>query len=115
MKSDLRGDDLYRQVEGYFRRILEPGFGRVSYADDLAPSPDGRSIAFTGTFWESLVAGPKTRICMLSLDSGDIEAVTTGPHDRMPAWAPDGSIAFLSDRRQEGTAEVFVPAQGPRR
>lgn len=112
MKSDLRDNDLYKQVEEFLRRALEPGFGRVSDADDLAVSPDGKSIAFTGSVWESLATKPKTRVCVLDVDSGDIDVVTSGPHDRMPVWAPDGSFAFLSDRRKEGTAEVFVHHMG---
>lgn len=112
MKGDIRGDDLYKQVEEFYRRALEPGFGRPTDADELAVAPDGKSVAFTGTFWESLESKPKSRVCLADLQSGELESVTTGPHDRMPAWAPDGSLAFLSDRRREGTAEAFVQPAG---
>ena len=53
MERDLRTSPLYQEVEEHFRKVYEPGFGRVTEASD-PPSPDGRWVAFTGCIWEKL-------------------------------------------------------------
>jgi dipeptidyl aminopeptidase/acylaminoacyl peptidase len=113
MDRDLRQAALYQQVEAHFHAALAPAFGRISGAADLAPSPDGREIAFTGSRRRGLEGLPETRICIATLPGGPIEEVTSGPHeDRLPRWSPDGTrLAFLSDRRQHGMHQLYLLAR----
>jgi hypothetical protein len=48
MERDLREAPVYREVESFFRRVLEPGFAEITDPSDPQPSPDGRWIAFRG-------------------------------------------------------------------
>ncbi|MBA3736955.1 MAG: hypothetical protein H0W97_00110 [Actinobacteria bacterium] len=81
MERDLRESPLYREVEDHFRRVYEPGFGKVTEPSDPRPSPDGRWVAFTGSLWEKLEGTPKTRICLAPLGRAYLDLVT-----RMTAW-----------------------------
>lgn len=110
VNRDLRDSALYKEIEEHFRRALEPGFGRITGGSDLAPSPDGRRIAFTGSLMERLEGTPSTRIAVADVETGAIEQITAGPNDdRLPRWSPDGSrLAFLSDRGESGRFQAFV-------
>jgi len=114
MDRDLRSTPLYREIEEYFRTVLEPGFGRISGALNPAPSPDGRTVAFTGARLDKLEGTAETRICLVDLESGDLREATGGPHhDRLPKWSPDGSkLAFASDRAEPGRFQPYVLAAG---
>jgi len=117
MDRDLRTSPLYQEVEEHFRKIYEPGFGRVTEPSDPHPSPDGRWVAFAGSRWEGLEGTPKTRICLAPAGHEGPEApaadgireITSGPeHDAGPRWSPDGSqLTFLSDRREKGRMQLF--------
>jgi len=118
MERDLRTSPLYQEVEEHFRKVYEPGFGRVTEPSDPQPSPDGRWVAFTGSLWEKLEGTAKTRICLVAQrggvgdaagTSGGAKEVSSGPeHDAGPRWSPDGSrLTFLSDRREKGRMQLF--------
>jgi dipeptidyl aminopeptidase/acylaminoacyl peptidase len=110
MNRDLRETPLYKEMEEHFRKALEPAFGKVSDANDAAPSPDGARIAFTGSKLDRLEGTPSTRICVADVRSGGFEEVTGGPNsDRLPRWSPDGNrLAFLSDRKEEGRHQLYL-------
>jgi dipeptidyl aminopeptidase/acylaminoacyl peptidase len=110
MDRDLRATPLYREIEEHFRRVLAPAFGRISGVMDPAPSPDGRSVAFTGSKLERLEGLPETRVCVVDLESGDLREITGGPnHDHLPRWSPDGArLAFLSDRASAGRFRPYL-------
>lgn len=110
MQRDLRETPLYGEIEEHFRRALEPGFGRITGAVDLAPSPDASRIAFTGSRMEGLEGTPSDRIAVADVAAGTIEEITAGPNDdRLPRWSPDGSmLAFLSDRREAGRFQALL-------
>ena len=119
MERDLRESSLYGEVEEHFRKFYEPGFGKITEPSDPRPSPDGRWVAFTGSLWEKLEGGPKTRICLSSLgredpvegaNTGGAKPVSSGPeHDAGARWAPDSRrLSFVSDRREKGRMQLYV-------
>jgi dipeptidyl aminopeptidase/acylaminoacyl peptidase len=121
MERDLRESPVYREVEEHFRKVYEPGFGRVTEPAHPRPSPDGRWVAFTGSIWEKLEGTPKTRICLAPMGRkgadggaklGAARQISSGPeHDAGPRWSPDGRrLSFRSDRREKGRMQLFVLA-----
>ena len=117
MDRDLRSSPLYQEIEEHFRKVFEPGFGKVTEASDPRPSPDGRRVAFTGSIWEKLEGTPKTRICLTEMaaqngvgDAAGVRVVSSGPHnDAGPRWSPDGKrLTFLSDRLEEGRMQLYA-------
>jgi dipeptidyl aminopeptidase/acylaminoacyl peptidase len=110
MDRDLRETPLYREVEEHFRKIFEPGFGKVTEPSDPRPSPDGRRVAFTGLLWEKLEGTPKTRICIAQADGKGHRTITSGPeHDVGARWSTDGRrLSFLSDRVEKGRMQLFL-------
>ena len=58
MERDLRETPLFKDVESFFRSVLEPGFGTVSPSGDPVPSPDGRWLAFRGSRLDRMEGHP---------------------------------------------------------
>ncbi len=112
MDRDIRDSAIYRAAETFFRRSMEPGFGRVTAADELAVRPDGRAVAFTGTVFDGLEAGGRARIAIV--DDQGLRVITAGAYqDRFPRWSPCGtSLAFLSDRSDEGAFGLHLLREG---
>lgn len=73
------------------RRIRVPGVGAISH---IAWSPNGRTIAFSGT------AGGISDLYLLDVSAGTVRQLTNDRYgDLQPAWSPDGqTLAFASDR-----------------
>ena len=73
------------------RSISVRGVGAIT---DAAWSPDGRSIAISGT------AGGISDLYLIDVSNGQVRRLTNDRFaDLHPAWSPDGkSIAFASDR-----------------
>ncbi|MDQ1713506.1 MAG: hypothetical protein QOE45_2956 [Frankiaceae bacterium] len=113
MQPDVRDTPLYADVCDLYRRLGEP-FGEIGAATGLSPSPDGTRAAFTGSKRAAFDVDATSRICVVDLATGTVEEVTAGPNDdHSPAWSPDGTtIAFLSDRRHEGRAGLFLLEAG---
>ena len=100
---------MYREVESFYRRALEPGFGTIADPSDLQPSPDGRWIAFRGERRDALEGHPEGRICLVGVDGSELRQVTNGPHDDdQPRWSPDGgTLTFRSDRAAAGRHQLY--------
>jgi dipeptidyl aminopeptidase/acylaminoacyl peptidase len=119
LQRDIRKTDAFKQAENYFSRLNDPAFGKVSTAFDLRVSPDGLSIACTGSILDELKGLPKTRICVLSVAQAaggwgnpadsQFEVVSRGPNnDKHARWSPDGRmLAFLSDREEKGVFKLY--------
>jgi len=63
---------------------------------DARPSPDGKSLAFVFRRYDDL---NRTDICLLNLETGDIQTVYGKPKTRAwsPRWSPDGNwLGFIS-------------------
>jgi dipeptidyl aminopeptidase/acylaminoacyl peptidase len=109
-QRDIRGTALYREISAFYEALHAPGMERVTDAADIAVRPDGAQAAFTGSIYRDMQTPPVTRICIVDLTSGQLEArsAPTG-NDRVPSWSPDGSqLAFLSDRREAGNYQLYV-------
>ena len=114
MQRDLRETPLYQEIEAAYRRLAEPGFGRVTQASDLRASPDGGAVAFCGFRLDALEGEPHGRICLVAADGSGMRQVTHGPNDDSgPRWSPDGqTLTFLSDRGTAGSAQVYALERG---
>ncbi|MDX6597908.1 MAG: hypothetical protein QOE87_1795 [Gaiellales bacterium] len=114
MERDLRETPLYQEIEAAYRRLAEPGFGKITAASDVRASPDGATIAFRGARMDALEGRPSGRICLAQADGSGMRQVTDGPNeDSGPRWSPDGStLSFLSDRLETGSPQLFALEAG---
>jgi dipeptidyl aminopeptidase/acylaminoacyl peptidase len=114
MQRDLRDTPLYQETEAAYRRLAEPGFGRVTQATDVRASPDGSAVAFRGARLDALEGQAAGRICLAAADGSGMRQVTHGPNeDSGPRWSPDGkTLTFLSDRTAAGSAQVYALESG---
>ncbi len=110
MKADIRKDPLYTETEALIRRIRAPGSGLISDASEIDVAPDGTTAVFSGTVIDTLDGVSPTRICSISLATGETHVKTFGPHsDRLPKFSPCGRwVAFLSDRVKRGDFQLFL-------
>ncbi|HET6171085.1 MAG TPA: S9 family peptidase [Gaiellales bacterium] len=114
MERDLRETPLYQEIEAAYRRLAEPGFGRITHADDVRASPDGSAVAFRGARLDALEGHASGRICLAAADGSGMRQVTHGPNeDSGPRWSPDGTtLTFLSDRAAAGSAQLYALETG---
>jgi dipeptidyl aminopeptidase/acylaminoacyl peptidase len=114
MERDLRETPLYEEIEAAYRRLEEPGFGRITAASDVRVSPDGRTVAFRGARLDALEGRPRGRICLAAADGSGMRQITHGPNEDSGArWSPDGeTLSFLSDRELAGSAQLYALEAG---
>ncbi|MEN3273571.1 MAG: hypothetical protein V7636_2332, partial [Actinomycetota bacterium] len=113
MERDLSATKTYAEVEAFVRSLWEPGFGQPLDAGDLAPHPDGLTIAFTAQWWEELAGKPGSRIAVVDVASGEITVLGRGSK---PAWSPDGrTLAYLSDVDEDGVNQLRLSVDGAER
>lgn len=116
MRADLRETETWRDVDSICNRLYEPAIDKISGAADLAPSPDGTRIAFTGKIfgsdWRSTPA--KSKVCVVDVATSDVEIITSGANnDMLPKWSPNGKfLAFLSDRKESGHFQLYLLTVG---
>ena len=110
MERDLRESPLFKEVEAFYRSVLEPGFGVAEPSGDPAPSPDGAWLAFRGERLDRLEGHPLGRICLVGADGSGLRLITDGPNDDSePRWSPDGRrLSFRSDRALKGRHQLYV-------
>lgn len=107
---DVTKGRIWREIEKHFHNLHSPAFGKISGGSDLAASPFGKKIAFTGTIWHKLEGTPQSRVCIVDATTGAVELITDGRHsDIFPRWSPNGhSVAFLSDRLEKGVFQLYL-------
>ncbi len=83
------------------KRMRPAGVGAIY---NLAWSPDGRSIAFSGA------KGGVSNLYVVDIESGAVRQLTDDKFaDLQPAWSPDGSkIAFATDRSAQTDFEKMT-------
>jgi dipeptidyl aminopeptidase/acylaminoacyl peptidase len=115
-QQDLRQTELWAEIDDYFKNIFDPSVDKVSGASELAASPDGKKIAFTGSIhgadWRE--TSPRSKICLLDVETSALDVITSGvSSERLPKWSPDGkTLAFLSDRDEAGLFQLFLLSVG---
>jgi dipeptidyl aminopeptidase/acylaminoacyl peptidase len=112
MERDIRNTPAYKEAFEFYAAARSPGTDQVTDGRELHAAPDGRSLVFTGTVFQTLEAAPANRIFRLDLESAEVQLLTGGPgSERLPKFSPDGTqIAFLSDRRRPGDFQLCVVA-----
>ena len=112
MDRDLRQTPVYRDVEAFFKELLEPAFGTIADLSGPRASPDGTMVACTGSRLDALEgpAGGHARVCVVPVDGSGLRQLTDGPNDDAgPQWSPDGStLTFLSDRAAAGRFQLYA-------
>ena len=87
----------------------------LNVPSDVQSSPDGTQVAFVVAPIAHKETKPTSEIWVASISgaSNPRRFTTSQSENRMPRWSPDGSrLAFLSDRDERGTAQVFLFDQG---
>lgn len=79
---------------------------------DVQNSPDGRQVAYVTTSASKEDELPSMAIWLVNANGGTPRRLTTSDAvDNAPRWSPDGArIAFMSDRKERGKAQVYVMA-----
>ena len=110
MQRDITASAIFHRVEGFLARALRVGSGQPFELQDLAASPDGRTIAAAGAQMDRLEGLPIQRICLVDLETGALRQATHGAQrDRLPRWDPAGErIAYLSDSTQPYDFQLHV-------
>jgi len=109
MKRDLRDDPRYLDVAEHFRRVTEPGLGRLVEGTDLHAGPGGRFVAIAGPVLEKLSGTSNQRVGILDTESSELRLLG-GPNDTIfPRWSPVAqTLAFLSDREKRGRFQLYL-------
>lgn len=108
MQKDIRSTSAFQDMESYYKRLYQPGFGQVSYASNPAVAPNGEQIAAEGSVMTALEGVPKQIICLIDVGTGNLVRVTDAEYNSAsPRWSPCGRLlSYLSD---EVTAGIFLP------
>ena len=110
MERDLRETPLYQEIEAAYRRLAEPGFGRITAASDVRASPDGRTIAFRGARLDALegraerphLPGRRGRLGHTPGHARPQRRLRAALVARWP------TLSFLSDRALAGSAQLYA-------
>jgi dipeptidyl aminopeptidase/acylaminoacyl peptidase len=81
----------------------------LGWAEDLAISPDGRSVAYVRVAVDRAANRYRRTLWLAAADGTRPRRLSAGPRsDTTPRWSPDGrSLAFISDRDGE-RPQVYV-------
>ncbi len=92
----------------HFRRIYEPGLGKLEDVREVSASHDGRYVALAGSVYEQLGGVAASRIGVFDTAACALSLLESGGNDIGPRWSPSGQLAFLSDRGSPGRFRLYV-------
>ena len=108
---DLRETPIYQEVESFFRRVLEPGFGRITGPAIRGPRRTAGGSRSAGSGCDALEGHADGRICLVGgrRRPACARSPTARHDDDQPRWSPDGrSLTFRSDRARAGRHQLYV-------
>jgi dipeptidyl aminopeptidase/acylaminoacyl peptidase len=108
-ERDLRNTDLYKQVQEHFQKLFA-GSGRIIDAVEPALSPDGKTVAFSGKYLNSLEEQPFYALCLYDISAGKVKQVGEESCScRSPQWSPAGDqLAYLCDSAEKGHMQIHI-------
>lgn len=110
MKSDIRKTSDYMISCAYFETIHAPGEKRVTDGAELAVSPNGNILGFTGTIFNDLNSPPDTKICFVDSHTKALTKLENiAGNAKQPKWSPDGQhLGCLADHAQVGDYQLHI-------
>src|SRR4051794_10864453 len=94
------------------RPISETDLYAFKWAPDPRISPNGAEIAFTQVSVTAKHDNYQTSVWIVPATGGPARQLTSGAHDSMPRWSPDGKrLAFLRAAEKDGKpdpTQIFV-------
>lgn len=108
------GGDGGGRFWGYDRPVeLTEDFVELESPSDPRLSPDGTRVVWVAApYGHDAKEGERRRsaLWIASVENGGARRLSWGPgEDRQPRWSPDGaSIAFTSDRKEEGVFGLYL-------
>jgi len=110
VQKDIRGYQLYKEVEDFYGTIFNPGNDFICDLAHVSASPCGKYAGFTGTIYNDMASAPLTRVVLANLENKVLSQVVGGDYsDLYPRWSPDGeTLAFLSDRDERGINQLYL-------
>src|SRR5947209_17032090 len=82
----------------------------ATYVREVALAPDGEQVVYVTTPASKEGEHPVSTLWLVGAAGGPSRRLTGGEaHDYAARWSPDGRwLAFLSDRRKRGTAQLYL-------
>lgn len=84
----------------------------LKHVGDAQISPNGNEVAYvvSDATFDIGESSASSRVWLVSGSGGDSHQITQGPgSDDQPRWSPDGQwLAFRSDRRERGVAQIYL-------
>jgi dipeptidyl aminopeptidase/acylaminoacyl peptidase len=112
MQRDVRPTQLWAEIECFYLSSRADRFGSPSSVADPVVSPDGATVAFTGSGQDGLDGSPWRRVYTLDRATGEVTQVPGG--GQRAAWSPSGRwLAFLTPETQLCYMEVATRALVP--
>lgn len=104
---DVRGTEAGQEVWRFYGDLFRPGKKHVWTAQDLEPTPDGRTVYLIGqSFERGLEDGPNSSAWRLDVASGEMSEVIAGA--RLFRVSPDSSRAVCLDRSGEAAERLLL-------